>query len=111
MSATSKSSFPPRAPHRVARRRAENALAEGFKHDRPLASCDDHTANADHLLVALRLADDGKGVLPDLVGGRDVIGRIEIPLVDLVARHESMSIVCVLSTWIAFSSSSSTKRN
>ena len=29
MSATSKSSFPPRAPHRVARRRAENALAEG----------------------------------------------------------------------------------
>ena len=27
---------------------------------------------ADHLLVALRLADDGKGVLPDLVGGRDV---------------------------------------
>ena len=40
------------------------------------------------IFLSHRRADDGKRFLTDLVGARDVVRGIQIPLVDLVARHE-----------------------
>ena len=42
----------------------------------------------DHALAAHGLADHRKCVLPDLIVRRDVVGAVQIPLVDLLARNE-----------------------
>ena len=44
--------------------------------------------SADHVLAAHGLADHRKGVLPDLIVRRDVVGAVQISLVDLLARNE-----------------------
>ena len=46
----------------------------------------------DHVLALHRLADDGKGVLPDLVFGGEVVRAVEIPLVDLGTGHEFFNV-------------------
>ena len=41
---------------------------------------------------AHRIADDRKRFLADAIGGREIVGRVEIELVDLVARHEALDV-------------------
>ena len=45
-------------------------------------------AERDHALAAHRLADHRKCVLPDLIVRGDVVGAVQITLVDLLARNE-----------------------
>ena len=48
--------------------------------------------NARLALLAHGVADDGEGLLSDLVVRCDVVGRFEIALVDLLARHEALDV-------------------
>jgi len=49
-------------------------------------------AEPDHLLAAHRVADHRESFLPHLVVRRDVIGRVEIALVDFGVRHELVDL-------------------
>ena len=81
-------------PHLVgiAQDRGEQSLAERLEQDHALAAGEDHAGNARLALVAHGVADDGESLLGDLVVRGDVVGRLEIALVDLLARHEALDV-------------------
>ena len=51
-----------------------------------------HTTERHHVLAAHGLADYRKCILPDLALRRDVVGAVQIPLVDLRARNERVDL-------------------
>ena len=57
-----------------------------------LARGEHHLADRDHSLLADRFADHRERLLPDLAIRHDVIGIVEIELVDLLARHELVDL-------------------
>src|SRR5262249_41626810 len=61
----------------------------------PRLKCDDvlparqhDAAERDHVHFADGVADDGKRILSDLTIGSDVIGRVDVAIIDLVSRNE-----------------------
>jgi hypothetical protein len=64
----------------------------GLKRDDPFALGQHDAPECRQGLAAHRLPDHRKGLLPDRIVGGNVIGRIEIALVNLGARHEAVDI-------------------
>ena len=81
-------------PHLVgiAQRDAEQALVARLEHDDVLARGEHDTRERHHALLANHLPDDGERLLSDLAVGHDVVGVVEVELVDLVARHELVNV-------------------
>jgi hypothetical protein len=67
-------------------------LVARLQHHQALAPKQHDASKAYLLLGPHGVADDGKGFLTHAIGGRQVIGRIEIELVDLLARHEALDV-------------------
>ena len=80
----------------IAQRGGHQPLVPGLEHDDPLALRQHDTTERDHVLAAHGLADHRKCVLPDLAVRRDVVGAVQIPLVDLLARDERVDFDGVL---------------
>ena len=76
----------------VEQRGPHEPLAPWLQHDHAFPLRQHHAAERDHGLAAHSVADDGEGVLADLVVGHKVVRRIEIALVDLRARHEAVDV-------------------
>src|SRR3954465_6947671 len=57
-----------------------------------LASGEHDAAKRSHLLLADRVTDHRERLLPNLVGRREIIGRREITVVDLLARHKALDV-------------------
>ena len=76
----------------VAQRGAEQALAERLDRHDVLAVGEHDPRQRDAVLVLHGIADHGKGLDGRLAVGRDVIGMVEIALVDLVPRHEAVDV-------------------
>ena len=74
----------------VAQGLAQNAFAPRLQHDDPFALGENHAPKRHHILDAHGLADHRKSLLPHFVVGHDVIGTVEITLVDLRTRHEAI---------------------
>ena len=70
----------------------DDALVARLQHQDALAPEQHDAREAHHFLGAHGIADDGERFLADAVGGREIVGRVEIQLVDLVARHEALDI-------------------
>jgi hypothetical protein len=67
-------------------------LVARLQHHQALAPKQHDASKAYLLLGPHGVADDGKGFLADAIGRREVIGRIEIELIDLLARHEALDV-------------------
>ncbi len=80
---------------RVAQDGAEQSLSQRLQQDDALAARHDDSAEADDLLVAHGVANDGKRLFRDPLARRDIIGRVEIPRVDFHARGTNFSISTV----------------
>src|SRR5690606_29900184 len=76
----------------IAERCGEQPLVERLEQKRMLAPRESNARQPDHLLVAHGIADDGKGLLPDLIGRREIIGAVEIALVDFRAWNEAVDL-------------------
>ena len=63
-----------------------------LQHQHALAPVQDDPPHTDHLLGGHGVADDREGLLPDLIGRRNVIGALEIAVVDLGTRHEAVDL-------------------
>jgi len=66
------------------------AFSEGLKHHHAFSASQNHPAQAHHFAVADGVADDGKSLLPDLIGRGDIIGTVDVSIVDFRARHEAI---------------------
>ena len=53
-----------------------------------LATCQHNSADGDHVHFGDRIANDREGVLSNLAIGSQVVGRVDIAVVDLTARYE-----------------------
>src|SRR3954454_17599730 len=77
---------------REAQRGAEQALAERLDRDDVLAIGEYDLGERDAILVLHGVADHGESIDRGLAVGRDIVGMVEIALVDLVARHETLDV-------------------
>ena len=79
-------------------RARHEALAARLQHDDALAAVEDDAAEAHDLLLRHRLANDCEGLLGDLAARREIIGRVDVDVVDLGAGHEALDVdgVCRL---------------
>lgn len=53
-----------------------------------LPTCQNDPPQCDCVQFAHGVTDDGKSILPDLIVGRDIVGRVDVAFVNLVLRHE-----------------------
>ncbi len=77
---------------RKAQGRAEQALTERLDGDDVLAIGQHDSRQRDAVLVLHGVADHSEGIDRRLAVRRDVIGMVEIALVDLLARHEAVDV-------------------
>src|SRR6185437_6575926 len=77
---------------RVSQRLPEQALAPRLKHDRPLAFGQHHAPQRDHALAAHRVADDRERLKRHLALRNEVVGALDVALVDLGFRHEAVDV-------------------
>src|SRR6478735_2785793 len=75
-----------------AQRGAEQTLAERLDRDDVLAVGEHDLGERDAILVLHGVADHGKSIDRGLAVGRDIVGMVEIALVDLVARHKALDV-------------------
>ena len=75
---------------RVAQRGRGEPLMPRLDHDNPLTLCEHDPPERYHALAAHSLADHGVGLLAGPTIRGDVVGGVEIALVDLVARNEGV---------------------
>ena len=89
-------------PHfiRISQREALKALVQRTQDDRSFALGYDHAPEADHLLASHRVADDGESILADLVVRHDVVGSVEVSLVDVRQRHELVDLDGVAAVYL-----------
>ena len=76
----------------IAQRGAEQALAERLDRHHVLAVGQHDAGERDAVLVLHGVADHGKGVDAGLAVRDDVIGMVEIALVDLVLWHKTVDV-------------------
>src|SRR5262249_28538604 len=69
-----------------------DALTAGFEPKHALAAEENSAREPYHLFRSHRLADHSEGLFADAIGGRQIIGGIEIKRVDIGARHEALDI-------------------
>ena len=69
-----------------------DALVARLEHHQALAAEQHDARQAHHLLRPHGIADDGERLLAHAIGGREVVGRVEVKLVDLGARHEALDV-------------------
>src|ERR1700720_2510336 len=74
----------------IAKRYPQQALAEGFEHHDAFAAAQNDAAEPDHSAIADRIADDCKGFLSHLIRRSDIIGTVDVSIVDFGARHEAV---------------------
>ena len=67
---------------------ATSPLSQELEHDDPLPLRQHGTTERHHPLAAHGFADHGKRFLPDATVWRDVVGALQISLVDLLERNE-----------------------
>jgi hypothetical protein len=77
---------------RIAQRDAAKTHSHRLDHDRPLAVCQHDAPQAAEATGRHGVADDGECFEPDLVARGDVIRRVEIARIDLLARHEAIEL-------------------
>jgi hypothetical protein len=70
----------------------DDPLAARLEHHQSLAAEQHDTRQADHLLGAHGVADDRERLLAHPIGGGEIVGRVEVGLVDLCARHEALNV-------------------
>jgi hypothetical protein len=63
-----------------------------LKHNDTFVLGYNHAAERHHVLAAHHLADDRKSILAHVVVGYDVVGTVEVPLINLVARHKRIDV-------------------
>ncbi len=73
-------------------RRAEQALSRGLQHNHMLPVTHDDAPKGNTLFVLHGVADDDEGFRSCLPVRRNVIGPVEITLVDVGPRHEPIDI-------------------
>src|SRR5271155_2434513 len=67
-------------------------LVPGLEHDHPFAFRQHDTTERHRAFATHGLADHGKGFLASLVVRHDVIGVVQVSLVDLLARNERVDV-------------------
>ena len=77
---------------RIAQGGAEQALVERLDSDDVLAMRHHDAGQRDPFLVLHGVADQGEGVYAGLAVGREVIGVVEVALVDFVSRHKIVDL-------------------
>src|SRR4029077_3448479 len=77
---------------RIPERGAEQTLAAGLKHDNALPLGQDDPPQGYHALVAHGVADDRKRLQRNLVLRNQIIGAVDVALVDLGFRHKAIDV-------------------
>jgi hypothetical protein len=67
---------------------AEDPLPPRLECDDVLAGREHDTADRHHALLCNCVADDAERLLADLAVGNDVVGAVDVEIVNLGARHE-----------------------
>src|SRR5208337_1412064 len=83
--------FPPNLV-REPERRAEQALSPWLEHDDALALGQNHPAQPDHALAAHRVADHRKRLQRDLVLRNQIVGAVDVALVDFGFWYEAIDV-------------------
>src|SRR6516225_877229 len=76
----------------IPQRDAEKTLAARFERHDMLTRGEDHAGEGHHAFLADRLADDRERLLADFAIRRDVVGAVEIQLLDFFFRHEFVDL-------------------
>jgi hypothetical protein len=56
-----------------------------------LTACEHDPTDRDHVHFADRVTDDSKGILSETIGC-DVVGRVNVAIIDLVSRNELINL-------------------
>src|SRR5262249_48707402 len=80
----------------IAQRKPEKPFTARFKCDDVLARRENNPPERYHSLLADRLANDRECLFADLAVGNEIVGTIEIQLVDFFLRHELVDLDCAL---------------
>jgi hypothetical protein len=73
----------------VVKQQADNAPVSGFEGDHMFACGQHDAAKGHHAALHNCLADQRKGLLPDLAVRYDVIGTVDVTVVDFVSEHDT----------------------
>jgi len=92
---------------RISQGHPEKSFTARFERDDVLARGEDNPPKRHHAFLADRLANDRECLLADFAIRNEIVGAVEIQLVDFFLRHLSISIVRLLSMAMASSSSGS----
>src|SRR5579871_5813871 len=77
---------------RIAQSGSEQPFAERLDRHHMLAVGQNDAGECNPVLVLHGVADDGEGIEADLAVGSDIVGTIEIALVDLRLRHKAVDV-------------------
>src|SRR5215472_5830256 len=77
---------------RITQRRTYKAPALRLESDHMLAPRQHHPTERDHVQLCNGVANDGKSLLTNCAIRRNVVGRVDIPLIELIAWNELVNI-------------------
>jgi hypothetical protein len=78
----------------VSKRDPAEPIAHRYDHDRPFAFGQRYAGETDDLLSGHCIANDGERLLADFIRWRDLIRRVVVASVQLVARDEPLYLDC-----------------